>query len=348
MYDALIVGGGPAGAVAAAHCAAAGLRTIVIERAVFPREKVCGDCVNPACWPIFERLGVSARVRALPHAELTAVDFIDMDGRRVTCDIAGRGEIAVKRSHLDQLLLTRAAELGAEVRPGAPVLRAGRVGEQWRIETEGESFSARWLLAADGRNSTVARLLDLLPAARKDRVAQQTHFPLPAGAAGRVRMCFLHEGYSGLADAGDGIANLCLVARPEKMAALRERAARLYSLSAGQEWRTITPLDRRPARPAGENLLLLGDAARVVEPFTGEGIYYAIATGELAADCLRRGRPHDYPLRHELLYRRRLWVNQLARFACLHPGFASRFLRLASFFPSLLDMLTANIVRPVR
>jgi flavin-dependent dehydrogenase len=58
-FDVAIVGAGPAGATCAAHCAAAGLRTLLLERALFPREKVCGDCLNPACWPLLDRLHLS-------------------------------------------------------------------------------------------------------------------------------------------------------------------------------------------------------------------------------------------------------------------------------------------------
>src|SRR3954470_7644520 len=116
MFDVAIVGGGPAGSACAAFCAAAGLRTAIFERETFPREKVCGDCVNPAAWPVLERLGVLDAVRALPHGRLRRVDFIAIGGATVSVDLPADAEIAVKRSLFDQLLLSRAAELGAEVR----------------------------------------------------------------------------------------------------------------------------------------------------------------------------------------------------------------------------------------
>src|SRR5207244_4337682 len=114
---------GPAGSTCAAFCARAGLKTLLLDRAVFPREKVCGDCLNPACWPVFGRLGVAGRVLALTHAKLAEVRFIGLRGQFTTfaLDPSGRGEIAVKRALLDDLLLRRAAECGAEVRQGATV-----------------------------------------------------------------------------------------------------------------------------------------------------------------------------------------------------------------------------------
>src|SRR5205085_7326376 len=107
VVDVAIVGGGPAGSTCAAFCAAAGLRTVVLERDKFPREKVCGDCLNPACWPTLRRLGVADAVRQLPHAKLDAVEFVGINGARVTVDLpqGEHSEIALKRSLFDHLLL---------------------------------------------------------------------------------------------------------------------------------------------------------------------------------------------------------------------------------------------------
>src|SRR5258708_9218645 len=106
LFDVAIVGAGPAGSTCAAFCAAAGLRTVVIERETFPREKVCGDCLNPACWPVLRRLGVADDVRALPNGVLDAVEFIGINGGRVRIDLPRHedAEIAVKRSGVDHLL----------------------------------------------------------------------------------------------------------------------------------------------------------------------------------------------------------------------------------------------------
>src|ERR1700730_16862044 len=123
MFDVAIVGGGPAGSSCAAFCAAAGLRTLILEREKFPREKVCGDCLNPACWPILRRLGVAEHIRSSPHGKLNRVDFVELNGRTVTIKLpAGDdAEIAIKRSFLDQMLLTRARETGATVIENATV-----------------------------------------------------------------------------------------------------------------------------------------------------------------------------------------------------------------------------------
>src|SRR3954452_3963953 len=101
MFDVAIVGSGPAGATCATFCARAGLRTLLLEREKFPREKVCGDCLNPSCTPLLERLGVAERVRSLPHGRLASVDFVSIGGRTVSVPLPEGAEIAVKRSALD-------------------------------------------------------------------------------------------------------------------------------------------------------------------------------------------------------------------------------------------------------
>src|SRR5438132_476673 len=249
IFDVAIVGGGPAGSSCAAFCALACLRTLVLEREKFPREKVCGDCLNPSCWPVLERLGVAQRVRDLPHSKLAAVEFIGIDGRKVIVD--------------------------------------------------------------------------------------------------------LPSGYSGQAPVNETELNLCLVGAPPTISRLRQWAERHFEVPADQPWRTITPLTRLPVPCAHENLLFIGDAARVVEPFTGEGIYYALRSGELAAQAIikmlrgedRQSTLRDFARTCAEMYRGRLWINRLARASVLSPRLGWFFVHAARIDPSILRLLTAKIVK---
>jgi geranylgeranyl reductase family protein len=354
-FDVAIVGGGPAGSSCAAFCALAGLRTLVLERESFPREKVCGDCLNPSCWPVLERLGLARRVRDLPHSKLTSVEFIAIDGHKVIVTLpSGEDcELSVKRSLFDDLLLRRARELGAQVR-GETTVTALAHDRDWKIETGvDESFCARTLIGADGRNSTVARLRNLLPRPERERVALQAHIPLPRNFGSRIVLQFLREGYSGQAPVNETELNLCLVGTPPTISRLRQWAQRHFEIRADQPWRTITPLTRAPVACAHENLLFIGDAARVVEPFTGEGIYYALRSGELAAGAIAKiisGEDRQLVLREfarasDEMYRGRLWINRLARAAVLSPRIGSLFVHAAQINPSILKLLTSKIVR---
>src|SRR3954466_3991345 len=160
MFDVAIVGGGPAGASCASFCAAAGLRVAVLEREKFPREKVCGDCINPSCWPVLRRLQLEDRVRALPHGELRSVQFIGINRQSISVALPDGAEIAVKRSLFDELILSRARELGAVVVEQSTVTDLS-LTNHWSIVTPNEKFATQTLVAADGRNSTVARLRNL-------------------------------------------------------------------------------------------------------------------------------------------------------------------------------------------
>ena len=355
IFDVAVVGGGPAGSVCAAFCAAAGLRTVLIEREKFPREKVCGDCLNPECWPILRQLGIDQRVREAPHATLASVAFIGLHDRSMEIALpqGEDAEIAIKRSIFDTLLLDRASQLGAEIREKSTLTSLEKTNGDWKL-TIADAFACRAqvLVAADGRNSTVARLCGLLPHIGKERVALQAHISLPPHFGNKVVLQLLPGGYSGQAPVSEGEFNLCLVGKPKSIRTLQKWAIEQFALPTAQQWRTITPLTRATVPPAHRNLLFAGDAARVVEPFTGEGIFYALRSGVLAATATARivqenstGATAEYAAKHTAMYRGRLWINALARSAVVSPKLGSILLDFARFQPALLRFLTRRIVR---
>lgn len=355
IFDVAVVGGGPAGSSCAAFCAGAGLRTLLLEREKFPREKVCGDCVNPAAWPVLERLGIANHVRELPHARLQHVDFIAIGGRTVRVDLPAGAEIAVKRSLFDELLMRHAEALGASVREEVTISNVSAPEpsrNHWQLVSPNDSFRARVLVAADGRNSTIARLLGLLPQVARERVGLQSHIPLPPDFGERVVLQFLPQGYSGQAAVGNGELNICLVGRGKDLGTLKGWAEKRFGVAPDHVWRTITPLRRAALAPRRANLFLAGDAARVVEPFTGEGIFYALRSGELAAAAIAQlietGDAElaatQYAAAHRELYRGRLWINRLARAAVLSPRTTSSLLRAGVLPRALLRALTAKVV----
>jgi len=347
-HDAIIVGAGPAGSTCAALLAARGWRVLLLEKSRFPRHKVCGDCLNPSIWPIIDRLELRDRLRALPHAPIRKVAYSGVTGASLAFPIppSANGAIAVKRSDFDALLAARALECGADFRDGAAVTA---IRPAWTVETTAGVFSAPVLLAADGRNSTVARALNRLGRTRRERVAIQCHCPCPADTDDAVRLFFHHGGYGGTAGVGGGEMNLCLVAGADGVDALRAFAAAEFGVDETTRWHTIAPLSRDDARTiAADGCFLLGDAARIVEPFTGEGIYYAMRSGELAADALLANPPaaaeRAYRRAHAGMYRGRLWINRLAKLAALNPAITSSALRIFRHCPAPIGILTRSVV----
>ena len=307
-------------------------------------------------------------MRALPHVALRRVEFLGRNGKTVALPLPERtcGEIAVRRRELDALLLAHAAGCGAEVRQGVAVSGVQRDtderGGSWTAElTGGGTARARFLVAADGRNSVAAKLAGMLghrraPDPAAARIGLQTHVTCPAEFGPVVRMRWFARGYGGLAPVGNGELNISLAGPPGTLDELKAWARAEYGLAADHPWRTIAPLDRAPASLAASAdgaAYLVGDAARVVEPFTGEGIYYALRSGELAAESLVAAvhgeLPPDraaarYRREHRQMYRGRLWVNRLARLAGRNPRLAGVMLEVARWQPGLLRFLTAKVV----
>jgi len=353
-YDLAIIGAGPAGSAAAITAAREGLSTVVLERAAFPREKICGDCLNPSAWALCEHLDIR---EALPMAggnPLERVIFAELNGRRHEVALADSDtpEYAIKRSILDQLLARQASAVGAEVRFNAILTAIQRNRRTWMLTTNSGPVRARALIAADGRNSTVASLLRMRPRKRDGRVAFQTHFQNLDIEPSTVQLHLHRYGYAGLADVGEGITNLCLVSQPKNSLAIRKWAEERFLIPSTAAWRSITPIARTDIRSPYPNLLMAGDARKVVEPFTGEGIYYGLGSGIMAgravASLQRKEVPDARPAYEKslkTLYANRLWWNRLAWLAVVQPHLGSLTFSIASRL-GLLHMLTSKVVEP--
>jgi menaquinone-9 beta-reductase len=351
-WDVAIAGAGPCGSMAALAAARAGLDCVLIDRVVFPRHKVCGDCLNPSVLPIFEKFGLTEKLKNLPHSMTRRVEFhaAGANPRRIEIDPERTPEMVVQRRDLDAFLLQEAGEAGVSILTGNPVRGVSKVAGGWVLQTGQGEIHAKSLIVADGRNSTVARLLNLLPAGSRGRIGWQAHVPLPERYRAAIAMFFMPFGYGGLADCGGGEANLCVVSTPENSARLKREACSYFGVAA-ETWQSMSPIHRKPARVlAGDGLFLAGDAARVVEPFTGEGIYYAIRTGVLAGEAavmeVRQfgGGTRWYLREHPAVYRGRMWVNQLSCLAGQYPAMTTALFRCTGSAKWPLALLTRKVV----
>ena len=362
-FDVIIIGAGPAGSTCATLCSEAGQRVLLLEASRFPRDKVCGDCLNPAAWPVLERLVVEERVRALTSTTPAKIRFSVADAGSTEIPVPesqGKGntsELVVRRRDLDELLVERAIEAGVQFQDGSPVTALRKVSGQWEVTTStGDYHLGKRIVAADGRNSVTARYLGMHTSRRrKGRIGLQVHIPHPTGYDSALEMRIYRHGYGGLADLGNGLANLCLVANDGEMKELRKEAEIHYGLTSACAWRSITPISRASApHVAREGVFLCGDAARVVEPFTGEGISFALRSGALLADILNTGKSDCtkvqssqeelYRRGHRDLYRSGLLVNRLTCLLSEHPKIAHALSPFLLKHPNLLTFLTSKVI----
>ena len=311
MWDVAVVGAGPAGAAAALGALAAhpGARVLLLDRAAFPRDKSCGDGVAPHALDVLAGLGVGDLVAG--HRPVRRLRLGFADAEPVAGEMA-RPAFVVPRAVLDARIVAAAVERGAE-------LRRHRVRQVQasvdRVLLDG-SVSARVVVAADGADSVVRRQVGV-PATPRDHVAVaiRGYAPVARGREDEQVITFAPGGWPAYAwsfPVGDGSANVGYgevlgngrTSRAHLLARLDEL---LPAASAGgTAWRAHhLPLSSgRPRQPDGR-VLLAGDALSLVNPLTGEGIYYAVLSGALAgraavSGAADPGAAYRRLLRHEL------------------------------------------------
>jgi len=359
-FDVIVVGGGPAGATASAFCAQHGLRVALFEHARFPRRKVCGDVINPNCWPIFERLGVAETIRALPHHVIDGALFATTDTRAVTIPLP-RLTVAIRRDLLDATLLENARACGVQVFEHTTV--HGLSADRRVVTGTGWSLSATAIIGADGRHSITAQKAGLIRRARADNdghIALQSHVRAPRALDGRVQLHLFPGGYCGLVRVDAEWANLCIVT-DGRGAWLRNDSEALFAHTVGRNprfrelgiapdphepWQTAHPLQAPMNLPAQDGVFLAGDALRVMEPFTGQGIFFALRTGELAAEAVyhRVDREEAYGAAVADLYRQRGRTNEWLRRVMYRERAARVIVPAVQRAPRLARWLADNVL----
>ena len=319
MLDVLIVGAGPAGAVAGTILARAGARVRIVDRARFPRDKLCGDTVNPGTLARLEALdlaaGIDERSLRIDGMKVTGAGGVTIEGR-YPAGLSGR---AIVRRDFDWLLLRQAIAAGCQLDEGVGV-RGAIVDEQGRGRSVSGAIvsgdrhpsplKARVTIAADGRHSTIAFGLGLAshpPSPRRWAIGAYFENFMPNGVRpgsdpdltptfGEMHVRRGH--YIGIAPVQGGLTNVCLVkpsfagdaalGDPGSLLTrsladdplLRDRAADARLISGTV---VLGPLAVDVRDAAIDGLLLAGDAAGFIDPMTGDGLRFAIHGGELAA-----------------------------------------------------------------
>ena len=382
-FDVIIVGGGPAGASLAALLAEQGWSVALLDRAKFPRDKACGEFLTPQAAKLLRQFGVWDTLRTQGLRDVNATVLVAPDGRQVAHAPLG-GEPAgygLRRTVLDAALLQHARAKGAVVEEGFAVRELCR-NEDGRVtgingrDREGETRTlyAKLVVGADGTHSLVARQLELVKpiprlqrialvahwqgniGGRRDTIEMRTHGPLVCGL-----------GFPGADDGSLETNAVCanttfvvpnhyapqIAGRAEEWieqtltAHFPDLAARLSPASGSLTVRAIGCFGHRSHSPLADGVLLVGDAATFIDPFTGEGVYFCLRGAQLAAevicDALRRGDTSRHALRAYATLRqelaRRYLLIDMVQSVVRTPALFNPLARRLERFPGATDRL---------
>jgi geranylgeranyl reductase family protein len=319
VYDAIVVGAGPAGSSAALFLSRAGKKVLLIDKAFFPREKVCGDAFSGKSIGIAAELGLIDSFESQPHAKIRSLTMVAPNGKAICVPFpnASGMEFAgytIERIRTDNIFLSAAlSDANITVRQNFAVsslLRSGDAvcGVCGKDATTGkeESFFGRVVVGADGAASNVSRLVGL-PNVPLNHVfsAVRGYWENVEGLSDSIELYFIDEvlpGYLWIfplgnkrANIGLGMLSSDLIKRKKhpnailldalkgnpRIASRMQNARQVGKIGA---W--SIPAGSYVKQNAGDGWVLVGDAAALVDPFSGEGVGNALCSGKYAAQAI--------------------------------------------------------------
>lgn len=368
-WDAVVLGAGPSGSLMARQLAREQARVLLVDKCSFPRRKVCGCCLSPAALDVLQRVGLgdlAAREGAVTLDRL----LLASDGRLAAIPLAGSASLS--REAFDTALLRAAVDEGATLLQGFQARlgssSSGCRGVELRSQRSTLLVQARVVIAATGLGSGLARSKSQLraviaPDSRFGVGAVLTHAPagyephtihMAVGAEGYVGAVGLENGGLDIAAALDG----SYVRQMGGVGVAVQRILRLSGLpvlhSNTVNWHGTPHLTQRLSSVAAERIFVVGDAAGYVEPFTGEGIAWALASACEAAPLVMRGiqdwsvgLEREWDAAHAGLLARRMrecrWISGLLR----RPGLSRAAVTLLAAAPGAGSRIVRHVHAPL-
>jgi len=338
FYDCIVVGGGPGGSTAAALLSKKGRRVLLIDKGKFPRDKTCGDAISGKSLGVLEELGLVREIEKADHGEIDGVLFSSPNGTVASIPFGkGGGHISkgytCRRQVYDGLLFQNAKK-GCDVMEGmaatALVKENGAAAGVLAVGADGREyeFRGKMVIGADGVNSVVAREIRGSETDPKHTcIAYRAYYSGITGMAGKLEIHFVKSimpGYFWIFPMENGIANVgvgmvmedmkrhgtdlgkAMGAMLKENPLFRERFANAKMVSLLKAWQL--PFGSKKRKVHAENALLVGDAAGLVDPFSGEGIGNAMLSGKLASEVAHEAlAAGDTSERFLSRYEGRLW-----------------------------------------
>ncbi len=351
-FDVLVVGAGPAGSATAMRLARVGARVLLADRARFPRDKPCGG-------------GLTGR--ALRHAPCDVAPVVEHVVDRMVLRLGYRRRFArgtetplilmTQRRRLDGFLAEQAAAAGAEFRDGARVEGVEPADHGVTAVVAGSRVSAAYLVGADGANGVVAKTVGVgdeivRGVALEGNAPWGRLDPQPFERTAWVELGVVPGGYGWVFPKGDH-ANVGVGGWGEQGPTLRDRLGRL-ARAHGLEPSDLAdvrghrlPMRRLGTRAAAGRVLLVGDAAGLVDPLSGDGMYEAFVSAELATQAILDGRPEGYEAALALALDRHAAASWTAkRAADRFPWACFWAARAPGVFGAVAGLLTGDLAHP--
>ena len=376
IWDVIVIGAGPAGSLCANLLADRGLAVLLVESKAFPRDKVCGGCLNRTALAVLDECGLTT---LLHDIEAVPLKSIRLTCRRRSANWALPETVVVDRARFDQALANAAITSGATFLTEATAEIVGDVcrnatpqGEslrEVRLKRKSESAvaQARLVVCATGLASSCLRRLPefgshVAAASRigMGAVVADTTSNFPAGT---LTMAVDTSGYVGVARLADGRLNMAAAVDARQLALASEPAELIGSVlrNCGFPvpeavphacWNGTPALTRSSSRVATERVLLIGDAAGYVEPFTGEGMGWGLLSAFLVAPLVVRAAhlwdedvavEWEQSLNGKVL--REQWMCRLLSGILRRPQLTGGLLTVLRHLPRLSERLLTSIGR---
>jgi geranylgeranyl reductase family protein len=310
--DVIVAGAGPAGATAALRLARAGVRVLIVERDSLPRQKPCGGGISTRVLSRFPWL--SEALRRIPTHPVSSLYLEGPSGQAFRMQTRGPAVILIRRIEFDHLLATLAVEAGARLLAPAAIAQARQDADGVTLRTrDGRELRARMVIAADGVNSVIARRLGMNPGWPTAKLAldMMEETPVAALRAAEPETLSVFYGYGGAhgyayifpkpAHVNVGVGYVLPYFKAQVDLApydlqqrfvgdLRGRGLLDGASQRGHFTPFLIPIGGPLRHTAAGRVLLAGDAGGFVNGFSAEGIYYAMVTGDLAADAILSSR----------------------------------------------------------
>jgi flavin-dependent dehydrogenase len=365
-WDAVVVGAGPAGALAARELAHSGATVLLVDKAAFPRWKVCGCCLNGQTLAVLRAVGLGALASGLGAVPL---ERFRLGSRGRHADLPLAGGVALSREALDAGLIQAAIRAGVAFLPQTQATlglwEAAARTVALRQAVDSVRVATRLVVAADGLGGR------LLSGETDADVVTERGSWIGAGAVAptapdafgpsTIFMACGRGGYVGLVRLEDGRLNVAAAFDPDLLKHRHHpsQAAATILQEAGfpplpglpeLAWRGTPALTRRATQLAYPRLFVIGDAAGYVQPFTGEGIAWALAAGQAVAALAARGLRQWHPgleAEWDALYRRTIASRQQTCRAFMrvlsHPMLTTAAVAVLSHWPALAGPVLRRI-----